>query len=568
MAKKKIKGLVKLLDTISNMKGKTYLMICELIDNSLSSWLDDGKNSSVNGLNIKIDVDFSSSHERQNKIIVTDNAYGMNEKELENALILGFKSKNKKSGLAVFGMGLKQAAFWMGHKLSITTKKDGDSGYIAIIDLEKLKRENGEFDEEYDLYPAPSVMPRGTIIEIANIRNGVKRNHDFYKTQLVNILGWKYNRYIKDGLKIKINFKKDNMSENIKVKKFFPLSENITDWAKDCKKDVEKTKIEIIDILKKELSNKKYRKFLNELVLKIKNDKDLMFAIPLDFEGIKSTVFYGMLNSKHQHGRNEFSGLGFAKVNGISIYQAGRAVFCGPNDENKQTYFKVKDNRGAGLIFQVRLFGYFQIDDYFNNDHVTMDSNKQSFKWDDTPFKKYLDNTMEEYKASGISKAVEMIGRYLNKNVNIGPKKSKASLTKIQQALISRVDQFENINIKVIEGDLYEISNGSSVQALTIDNVKVGKHVNQIKLIEDMFDDDSFIKQKLEENTLFIKINTQHKLWDPYIAESNDEIKRNIVYPLSIMLGIAQYAIVSEEFEAHSDFDLWLTALDQLKQKQ
>lgn len=564
MAKKRIKGLMHLLETISSLRGKTYLMLSELIDNSISSWIDDGKNISIDGLVVDIDIDLSSEVPEKQKIMVTDNAYGMNEIELENALTLGFKTENKSSGLSIFGMGLKQSAFWMGHKLAIVTKKEQEQGYIATIDLIKLKINQNEYLEEYDLDPAPAPMFRGTIIEISNIRNGVEKNLNFYENILPKILGWKYNKFIGEGLIIKVRFRKDKHDKSITIKKFFPVVENISKWAIDENKDITKTKTEIIDELKKNLSDKKYEKFLKDIIDKIEKDDDLMFPIAFNFKGVQSAIFYGVLSTVHRGGRKEFTDLGYAKVNGISIYQAKRAILCGPNDEHRHTYFKAKDNSGAGLIFQIRLFGYFNIDAYVDS-YVQLDTNKQSFKWDDTEFKKHLDSVLENFKSSGISIAVETIGRYQNEATPKGPKNTKRNISKIEEVLINKISGISNPIVSIPEDDLVEISNGTLVSPIVIDNIKVGPYIEKIKLIEDQFDDQSFINQSLNDETLIIRINTKHKLWDPYMINGKDDIKRNIVYPLSIVVGIAQYAINSEDYEAIDGFDLWLTAIDQLK---
>lgn len=554
-----------LLETISSLRGKTYLMLCELIDNSISSWIDDGKKETTEGLVIEIDVDFSSEVPEKQKILVTDNAFGMNELELENALTLGFKTGNKSSGLSIFGMGLKQSAFWMGHKLSIVTKKQKEQGYIATIDLIKLKINQNEYLEEYDLDPAPSAMFRGTIIEISNIRNGVEKNLNFYENILPKILGWKYNKFIGEGLIIKVRFRKDMHDKTNTIKKFFPVVENLTKWANDEKKDVYKVKKEVIDELKINLQDKKYDKFLNDIIEKIDNDKDLMFPITFNFKGIQSVIYYGILSTIHRGGRKEYIDLGYSKVNGISIYQAKRAVLCGPNDEHRHTYFKAKDNSGSGLIFQIRLFGYFNIDQYVDT-YVQLDTNKQSFKWDDTEFKKHLDTVLENYKSSGISVAVETIGRYQNEATPKGPKNSKSNISKIQEVLINKISGISNPIVSIPDDDLVEISNGTLVSPIVIENIKVGSYIEKIKLIEDQFDDQSFISQTSNDETLIIRINTKHKLWDPYMINGKDEVKRNIVYPLSIVVGVAQYAINCDDYKAIDEFDLWLTAIDQLKQ--
>ena len=452
----------------------------------------------------------------------------------------------------------------MGHKLSIVTKKEHENGYIATIDLIKLKLNSNEYLEEYDLDTVQTPMDRGTIIDISNIRNGVEKNLNFYENVLPKILGWKYNNFIGEGLIIKIRFRKDKHDKLSIIKEFFPLVENISKWAKDENKDLSITKREIVDKLKENLTEKKHDSFLKNIIEKIEKDEDLMFPIDFIFKGIQTAIFYGVLSTVHRGGRKEFADLGYAKVNGISIYQAKRAILCGPNDEHRHTYFKAKDNNGAGLIFQIRLFGYFNIDAYVDS-YVQLDTNKQSFKWDDTEFKRHFDTVLENFKSSGISTAVETIGRYQNEATPKGPKRTKQNISKIQEVLINKISGISNPVVSIPKDDLVEISNGTLVSPIVIENIKVGPYIEKIKLIEDQFDDQSFITQSLNDETLIIRINTKHKLWDPYMINGKDDIKRNIVYPLSIVVGIAQYAINSEDYEAIDGFDLWLTAIDQLK---
>ena len=561
MATKRIKGLYKLLETIKSLKGKTFLMICELIDNSISSWVDDGKNKNIVGLKITVNADFRSFNSAEHIISVTDNAFGMNEKELEQALTIAFINP-KPSGLGIFGMGLKQAAFWMGRKLEIYTKSIDGSCLNAILDLDQISKTENDEDATYEISNMPAELyERGTNVLIQNINVGVERSKLFYIDTLKKILGWKYNRYLSNGLEITINYLKDNSS--IDVEKFMPQRENITQWATDNGKDVELTKKEIISLLEEGLKNNNLKK---EIIKHIETDKPLLFDIPLKFSGIDSKMTYGILGIAHSGGKGLYKGLAYTKVNGISVYQALRAVICGPNTDDNSTFHRERSDAGSGEIYKIRLFGTLIVDPYVKAKIVNLDTNKSSLKWEDTDFKKYIESRLKQYRDNGLGKAVEIIGKYQNKQQPNYKGPNPKGVKKIQEIIVQKWKQFATATFQVLEEEV-ETREGGTVRPLLIENIKIGDAINNIMLVEEMGGDQSFIFSELQGDTLITRINIEHKLWSPNMETKTDEIKRTIIYPLSIMIGIAQYVMTSDDIQDKTDFEALMLYADELIQE-
>lgn len=95
---------------------KIYKAIAEYIDNSTQSFFDHEKQLG----SCKIEIDFDET-----SIRIRDNAWGMNDLDLESALHLGDKPKSS-SGRHQFGMGLKVASIWFTDNWEIRTKKFGE----------------------------------------------------------------------------------------------------------------------------------------------------------------------------------------------------------------------------------------------------------------------------------------------------------------------------------------------------------------------------------------------------------------------------------------------------------
>lgn len=105
--------------------------IADLIDNSI-----DAKAT-------KISLDFSYN-EGNGSIKIIDNGIGMNEKELQTAMTVGSKDprdKRERKELGRFGIGLKTAAFSLGKRLTVVSKKDSKLS-IRCWDLDYVSKEN------------------------------------------------------------------------------------------------------------------------------------------------------------------------------------------------------------------------------------------------------------------------------------------------------------------------------------------------------------------------------------------------------------------------------------------
>ena len=125
-------------------------VLAEFIDNALQSYYDNKevlKQIEENfELCVHIDIDWDETTERAQKITVTDNAAGINEKSYKNAFMPA-KTPDNNTGLNEFGMGLKTAALWLGENWVVKTKAINESiertisfnlNEVTANDLEEL----------------------------------------------------------------------------------------------------------------------------------------------------------------------------------------------------------------------------------------------------------------------------------------------------------------------------------------------------------------------------------------------------------------------------------------------
>lgn len=106
--------------------------IADLIDNSITAQAS------------HIDIRFEWNNGNP-WISIADDGYGMNEKELFNAMKTGSKNpldKRDQNDLGRFGLGLKTASFSQCKRLTVATKRDGDNVYIRCWDLDIVTAEN------------------------------------------------------------------------------------------------------------------------------------------------------------------------------------------------------------------------------------------------------------------------------------------------------------------------------------------------------------------------------------------------------------------------------------------
>ena len=130
--------------------------IAEFVDNSIQSYLNNRGQldplyaESAQRLTVRI----TYSQTDGGRLVINDNAMGMSQEELNNALRIG-RAPEITSGLSEFGMGLKTAACWFGNRWELKTKKLGlEQGQSIVFDVEEVA--SGNLDLQHSTFPAPA----------------------------------------------------------------------------------------------------------------------------------------------------------------------------------------------------------------------------------------------------------------------------------------------------------------------------------------------------------------------------------------------------------------------------
>ena len=120
--------------------------IAEFVDNATQSYHDHSESLepffAESEHRLKVSIKYRQVD--GGKLVITDNAMGMSEQELSDALRIGRVPENT-TGLSEFGMGLKTAACWFGNRWSVKTKQLGSKvGNCITFDVEEVASGNFE----------------------------------------------------------------------------------------------------------------------------------------------------------------------------------------------------------------------------------------------------------------------------------------------------------------------------------------------------------------------------------------------------------------------------------------
>jgi hypothetical protein len=181
---------VSLMPKLGHSGYKIVEAISEFIDNCIDAKLRD------EALLIGIDID-------EMKLVVRDNASGMDSVGLANALRLAYTVEHKKKRLGQFGLGLKTAATSLGKKFTIKTTKSGDKyWYILVFDEDEWLKSN-KWESEILTEPKNDLQIHGTTITIERVK------YRFYPNQVTNIkrdISFRFASFIgTKELKIRVN---------------------------------------------------------------------------------------------------------------------------------------------------------------------------------------------------------------------------------------------------------------------------------------------------------------------------------------------------------------------------
>lgn len=188
--------------------------ICEFIDNSIASF-EVNKNRKIgsinhSGLEINVVYETGGVFDNEHKLIISDNAFGMNFEEAERAMKLQSIPKSQMS-LNQYGLGLKYAPGWFGECWKLESANFEKRKIISIkFEESKILEERGEIKiYEDDIKSSNS----GTKIEITKLRRKLDfEDHKESKDIYVHIKDV-YSKILSDhgeDIKIRICFKKDN----------------------------------------------------------------------------------------------------------------------------------------------------------------------------------------------------------------------------------------------------------------------------------------------------------------------------------------------------------------------
>lgn len=160
-----------LVSSYKRLPYKVWFAIAEFVDNSTQAYqnskkvLDEALKKNNKQLEVKITYHIGENS-KQDYFEIEDNSIGMSLKDLEQAFVIGSPPKIS-TGRSKYGLGMKTAAFWLGDKWSVTTKKLNDPlEYTVNLDLKSISKGN------LDLSPSERKVARNkhyTIIRIDNL---------------------------------------------------------------------------------------------------------------------------------------------------------------------------------------------------------------------------------------------------------------------------------------------------------------------------------------------------------------------------------------------------------------
>lgn len=131
--------------TYKNIKYDAWTAIAEFVDNSTQSYYDheDELKSLEKWSGLDVYITYRKDDLGNPFLEIKDNAYGMNFRDFQRAIILD--SRPEKTTRSEFGMGLKTAACWFGLNWSVeTVELNSGVKYKAMIDVAKLSRTKEE----------------------------------------------------------------------------------------------------------------------------------------------------------------------------------------------------------------------------------------------------------------------------------------------------------------------------------------------------------------------------------------------------------------------------------------
>ena len=221
------------LSVLKHLNYKPWYALAEYVDNSIDSYLKNAEAlHALHGdwytLRVRIDIDAIT-----NRIIITDNAAGITDNDLERALKMA-EAPPDKTKLSEFGMGMKAASCWFSSTWRVKTKAlDEPYAKTVSFNVDEIVRH-----KTYDLSVAREKKPEKehyTRIELVDVPNlPIKGTITKIKAHLRSI----YREFLRRGkLELLLNNEKLEYEEPAILKAPLYTEDEGTDrlWRKDIR---------------------------------------------------------------------------------------------------------------------------------------------------------------------------------------------------------------------------------------------------------------------------------------------------------------------------------------------
>ncbi len=128
--------------TFKDVQNTPSHVLAEFVDNALQSYRDNEPLLKALDpdykLQVNIDIEWKPEDDRPSKVVISDNAGGISQKNYERAFMPA-KVPENNTGLNEKGMGMKTAACWLGYSWSVLTSALGEPVERAMsFDLDKV----------------------------------------------------------------------------------------------------------------------------------------------------------------------------------------------------------------------------------------------------------------------------------------------------------------------------------------------------------------------------------------------------------------------------------------------
>lgn len=570
---------------LTHFKSEDYsipLMLSEFIDNSISSWEKIIENKNWLRIEIIFRESYISDSQRDKKIIIKDNAAGMDFSEIQKAAQFYDSEGKGEDDLNQHGIGLKSALGWLGEDMTVFSKTKDDNIYFNSLTLDTT---NFNVNDEWyatakqveinDLSKNILLGESGTTIIIdkiydddkfAYIKNEEERNALFI------FLGWKYKYYIRDGLIINLSFElndKDMKNQNkytvgdfeIKPWHFFDFKAYISKKVIASMKgqDFNVQKEEIADEFQEEIIHNfsnNIEKIMNQsnpnslkhnICNHILNEKPLLFKTTIEINGENFEIDLGIISSdslkysiaNNSKYANEYCDIkkkySFDALQGVSTFHHCRGIEIGPSIN--KTYWNKKmpetisfaSNRKSidGESTPIRLYGEIHLTNF------RTEINKAKLIWGE--------NALNNFKQSLHEIWQDSFAEILKEIVEAENKSKSNEKVKLKTKTIEKT--INDSAKKMFFGTKDSIGRHECIEGKHnwVYKTFYNDHEYAFSLIEDKLDNKPFKCNQVDEYEYKIIYDFSHSIWYPINLDYANA--RTLVHPIIVTLALAQWII-------------------------